>query len=134
MTKVRIDREGNIHRAILHYLAVRLQGCLAVHVPNSLDMGGDPRSKAIAQARAKSLGMMPGFPDLAVFWRGKLLLIEVKAPSGRLSDAQKSCHAALAAQGFPVAVARSVDEAATAIDEWLAHPSNVAVAFRGVVK
>lgn len=56
--------EAAIHKAILAYLRLRFPRGLVVHASNELNLAADARSKAIAQARAKSLGMMPGWPDL----------------------------------------------------------------------
>lgn len=52
-----------------------------------------------------------GAPDLLVFYRGGLFLIEVKTKSGAATIAQE----ATSAQGWPVVTARTVDAALTAI-------------------
>jgi hypothetical protein len=44
--------------------------------------------------------------------------LEVKSATGRLTPSQVEEIALLRADGFPVAVVRSVDEALTAIREW----------------
>jgi hypothetical protein len=73
-------------------------------------------SSAIEGARRKRLGALPGFPDCGVFWRGRLVLLELKrSRGGQLSPAQKALHPRLADAGFPVAVVRSVEEALDAV-------------------
>lgn len=57
-----------------------------------------------------------GFPDIVVFFRGKVLLIEIKdgarAPSARkLRDSQVFMHAEAARCGVKVHVVTNVDEA-----------------------
>lgn len=62
-------------------------------------------------ARRKRLGALPGWPDLGIWWRGILVLIELKREKlGVLSPTQRELHAKLAAADFPVAVCRSVPE------------------------
>ena len=73
-------------------------------------------SSAIEGARRKRLGALPGWPDIGVLWRGRLVLLELKrSRGGQLSPAQKLLHPRLDATGFPVAVVRSVDEALAAV-------------------
>jgi hypothetical protein len=73
-------------------------------------------SSAVEGARRKRLGALPGWPDLGVLWRGKVVLLELKRERGGvLSPAQKALHPKLAAAGFPVAVCHSVVEALDAV-------------------
>ena len=60
------DREGPIHKAILHYLRAQFPSALIFHPANELNLRADPKTKAIAQARAKALGMLPGAPDIVM--------------------------------------------------------------------
>lgn len=106
----RIDREGPIQRAIIQHLRASLPGCVVASVPNSTDVRG--RSAAIAIAKQKRDGLLPGFPDVWCGWRGQVLLIEVKAKGGRTSLAQDDVHARLQANGFDVIVAYSTDDVA----------------------
>jgi hypothetical protein len=71
---------------------------------------------AIEGGRKKRLGCLAGWPDMGVFWRGRLVLLELKrSRGGQLSPAQKALHPRLADAGFPVAVVRSVPEALDAV-------------------
>lgn len=89
-------------RAQLRYVAPAVH-CVAV--PNAAKRG----PKAVRQAKAE--GMRAGFPDMIVFAPGKIGFIEFKRAKGRLTDNQAEWLDRLAAFGFPVTVARSVDDA-----------------------
>jgi hypothetical protein len=69
-------------------------------------------ASAAEGARRKRLGALPGWPDCAVFWNHRLVLLELKRErGGYLSEAQRALHPRLAAAGFPVSVAHTVVEA-----------------------
>lgn len=118
--------EAAIHKAILAYLRLRFPRGLVVHAANELNLAADPRSKAIAQSRAKALGMVPGWPDLMLLigdgsgvpGTGEMLAFEVKRPGGRVSPAQQGVLDALARLGFRAAVVRSVRDVEDCLAEW----------------
>lgn len=60
---------------------------------------------------------VPGVPDLLVGKRGRAMLIEVKSPKGKLSEAQEKWMAAW--RGCPIAVVRTAQEAITAMSAYL---------------
>ena len=67
-------------------------------------------------ARRKRLGALPGFPDMSVWHRSRVVLLELKRERGwALSPAQRALHPRLAAAGFPVAVCHTVPEALAAV-------------------
>ena len=67
-------------------------------------------------ARKKAMGCAAGWPDMGVFWRGRVVLLELKRERGGvLSPAQRDLHPRLAAAGFPVAVVHTVVEALDAV-------------------
>jgi len=69
------------------------------------DMNAGKRSFAAA-AQAKAMGMKAGEPDVRVYASDRrLFLIEIKTPSGRVSDGQDKRHDRLAALGHHVHVA-----------------------------
>lgn len=71
-----------------------------------------PREAALR----KALGLKAGCPDLFFLLRdGKTIMVELKAPGGRLSDAQEEFHANATALGFKVYTVES-SEAGAAID------------------
>ena len=63
-------------------------------------------------------GVIAGCPDVQILYRGHACFLELKAEDGRLSKAQKEIHAALAAAGCRVAVARNAEEVLGALDAW----------------
>lgn len=129
------DREGPIHRAVLDYLRYALPGAWIMHPANELNLGGDRRSNAIAQARAKSLGMAPGAPDILALWHGNLWAFEVKSATGRVSEAQAAVGAHIERMGGRWAVVRSVDDAAACVAAWMGEArQSVAVPMRGSVR
>lgn len=106
--KRRGNPEAAIQRAILDRL--RWHGILCHHSPN------EGKRAAITGKRLKGEGMRPGWPDLACYGQnGEHALLEVKAPKGRLSDAQRECHAELARRGIAVRTVTSQDEAVAAL-------------------
>ncbi len=60
-----------------------------------------------------------GFPDLVLVGNGKLIWIELKAATGRLSEEQKQWQEALEASGQEVHVFRPEDWLSGRIDEVL---------------
>lgn len=110
--------EYEIHLAIYDYLNLTMPGSIIVHVPNQMDIGGSRIGKAIAQKKAKRMGMLPGFPDILIFTEGQGYCLEVKAEGGRLSSVQKDVRDILTNQGIPYAVVRSVDDVRETLAEW----------------
>jgi len=131
--KPRVDREGPIHLACLHCLQWKLPGAAIHHSANELDLGGDPKAKAIAQGKAKARGMRPGWPDIEVIWRGHFWTFEVKSETGRVSPEQRDCGADIIANGGRWAVVRSVDDVKRCIAAWQADGAIVDAPFAGIV-
>jgi VRR-NUC domain-containing protein len=105
--------EQGIQRTVFAHLAVRgVRDCFAFHVPN-----GGWRSRAEA-AIMKGLGVRSGVPDLIAIKAGHAYALELKAPAGRLSEAQRGAHAALCAAGATVAVAYDLDDALARLELW----------------
>lgn len=72
-------------------------------------------ASAAEGARRKRLGALPGWPDIGVFWGGRVALLELKRYRGYRSPAQRELHPRLEAAGFPVAVCHTVVEALDAV-------------------
>lgn len=82
------------------------------HSPNGSKLAGSAKDRAIAGGILKGDGVKAGFPDLLFVWRGGVAFIEVKRPKGAvISPEQKACHARLAELGWPVAIAKSANDA-----------------------
>lgn len=114
----RIDRESPIHRTILSYLRAAMPDAVIHHSPNELNLRGDKVAKAIAQNKAKGLGMRPGWPDLEVFQSGTPYFFEVKAEGNTQTREQKNVQAELQAQGIRYAVVRSIADVRECLSEW----------------
>ena len=118
-----MDREGPIHRAIVAYLFLRLPGAVIHASPNSF---GDLNGPAIGRqvAKAKHNGMLPGWPDIEAFWRGRAMFFEVKAGKAKARENQSQIGAALVANGALWAVVNSVDSVAEKLAEWGCNDAN----------
>lgn len=115
------DAEGPIQRAILAYFRQTLpHGFLIQHTANR------PRSR-VQGGKEKALGAVKGWPDLAIYGPARfgstVWFAEIKAPGGRVSDAQRDVHDRLLGLGFNVRILRSVEDARKAVSDW-GIPSN----------
>lgn len=57
------------------------------------------------------LGTYPGLPDLCAMKKGRFVWIEIKTPTGKLSEAQVAFQARCLEEGMEFYVIKSVDEA-----------------------
>jgi hypothetical protein len=102
-----------------HELHVAVGDALHYLLPNdavftSWDLAN--AKSAVEGARKKRRYCLPGWPDVGIWWRGRVVLLELKrGRGGALSEAQRALHPRLEAAGFPVAVVRSVPEALDAV-------------------
>lgn len=94
---------------------------LVAAVPNQLIR----QSKIGTKARAAREGLVSGFPDLLVIYRGRLMCIEMKSPSraGKaetgLSDNQRQIIADLALRDVETIVSKSFDDVIAAVMSWI---------------
>lgn len=109
----RANPEDQVHRAVLNWIRKVAPQCLAFHPANG---GSRHRLEAI---KLKSLGVVPGVPDLIVFGPGgKAYCLEVKAEKGTLQSTQKAFARKMDELGIGWACVRSIDDARTAFSEW----------------
>lgn len=102
--------EDALHKQIVHYLRHALPASAIIHhSPNENAHGVQWRMKN------KALGTHAGWPDLEIVWRDQLTFIELKTKRGKVSPAQAATHRALAMQGYPVLVWRSLEDA----EDWV---------------
>jgi VRR-NUC domain len=107
------NAEARIQAAIVEWIRVVAPFIMVFAVPN-----GGLRSKPEA-TRMRWTGVLAGVPDLAVVAPGgRIFFIEVKAPGGYLSAAQRAMHGRLVALGTAAATVRPVDEAREALAHW----------------
>jgi hypothetical protein len=102
-------------------IQIAIRDALRWHGIRSQHSANEGRRSAVMGRRLKQEGMRPGWPDLKIWKPGTPPLVgylECKAAKGRISPAQEECIASLRADGFPVEVVRSVDEALAAIRAW----------------
>lgn len=107
-----------------------LSPLLLFSIPNGFN--GDARRGSVMKAEGQRKGCpdlmlaVPAFErtlDEAIANAGKAvshaLFLELKTPTGRLSPEQEAYHEALRAQGYRVAVCRSLDDCVKTITEYL---------------
>ena len=101
---------------------IAIRDALMWHGIRSRHAANDGKRSIASAMRLKRLGMVAGDPDLRIWkpsFEGPLVgFLEVKSATGTLTPAQREEIALLKADGFPVAVVRSVDEALAALREW----------------
>lgn len=73
---------------------------------STIPAGGGGRVRG---AKLKASGYRAGTPDILIVWQGRAHFLELKAKSGRLSPAQKACHAAIERAGARVATVTGLD-------------------------
>ena len=106
--------EFRLHAACKQFLdtALPADACW-FHIPNS------PRNK-VAGAKLKKMGMKAGMPDICIHYRGETLYVELKAPKGRLSPAQKAMQMQLARAGVRVMTeCRSVEALEAYLEQFM---------------
>lgn len=97
--------ESGIQRSIVQYLRAVVPNCVVIAIPN-----GSQRTAKGYPANAVP-GFLPGAPDLVVALSGGgVLWIEVKSPTGRVSENQLLVHGLLHAAGHTCVVVRSVED------------------------
>lgn len=97
--------EEIFQRAVAQYLDLALpEDAVFFHCPN-----GGARSKAAAGI-FKAMGVKAGIPDIIVIYQGQVVAIELKAPGGTLSLAQKAMHEHLTNAGALVYTATRIEE------------------------
>jgi hypothetical protein len=105
--------EQEIQKALFQHLAVRAASTVfAFHPAN-----GGWRSR-VEGAILKGMGVKAGVPDFIAIKGGQCYALELKAPDGRLTPAQRDAHAALAAAGATVATAYGLDDALARLEAW----------------
>ena len=90
-------RESELQRAIVQVLAYA--GWLVIHIPNQSTRG-----------RQRWSGLKPGAPDLVAVRHGRVVFLEVKTESGRVSEKQSEMHDLLRLHGMEVRVVRDADD------------------------
>ena len=106
--------EADLQRAVVGALRFALpKGAILHHCANEVTQPG--LRGATRQAILVGMGVHRGFADLMVLSGGRVLFLELKSPTGRLSPEQAAFRDAVQAQGFGWALVRSLDDALGAL-------------------
>ena len=105
----RTNPEARLHRAVATYLTFALPKD-AVWTTFPAGGGGTVRG-----AQLKARGLLAGWPDVQIIYRGKFYGIELKAAQGRLSPEQRACADAVIMAGGYYETIRSIEE----LQDWL---------------
>jgi hypothetical protein len=115
-----LPTERQAQRTVLEWLDLALPvGSIVQHVANQSAV--DPSLPKHAKARffeeRRKDGVLTGFPDLLILLPGRrVVLVEMKRPGGgRLSKEQKELHPRIRALGFPLPVARTIEDVEAAL-------------------
>ena len=105
--------ESKIQAEIFQYLRL--------HFPIVFMVGNDAPGNSTPQrvARLKAMGLLPGVSDLvAVDNNGKILFIEIKTETGRLSKRQKEFQQKCLDLDLPYVIIRSIEDAINFVGFW----------------
>lgn len=94
--------EHEIQKAIVSLL--KIEHVFHFAVPN-----GEKRDVRVG-ARLKEEGVLPGVADLELVLPGRVIFVEIKTSTGRLSPAQKAFREAVQGLGHSYVVWRSLDD------------------------
>jgi hypothetical protein len=105
--------EQQIQKAVFeHFRRRAVPGVVAWHCPN-----GGFRRKAEAAIFA-GLGVLPGVPDVIAVKGGRAYFLELKKPSGKLTEAQERMLIDLGAAGCQACHAHGLDQALSVLEQW----------------
>ena len=105
--------EQIVHKSVVAHLKARgVPRLVYLHPAN-----GGARS-AVEGAILKSLGVVPGAPDLLLFHDGRSHAIELKADSGRVSESQAEMLRRIDQAGVITAVAIGLNNAIRQLEDW----------------
>lgn len=78
------------------------------HSPNE-NSKGDTITMIKYNTKMKRLGRLNGYPDITIFYKGQVLLIELKSEKGILSPAQKELFKKFYENNWDVHIVRTLD-------------------------
>jgi hypothetical protein len=108
----RRHEEANLQTQVMAFLRWALPpDAVANHAP-----GEGKRTKA-AQAALVRSGYCKGWPDIEIIWRSRAYFIELKAPHGVVSPAQRETHRRLIYAGAEVMLCKSLEQVEAALRE-----------------
>jgi VRR-NUC domain len=105
--------EAAIQRALITHLRWRgVPNSFAFHPAN-----GGWRT-AVEGAILRSMGVVPGVPDIIIIHNGKVFGLELKTDNGRLTDIQRETLETMQRAGANVAVVYGLDQAIAQLEAW----------------
>ncbi len=97
--------EDDFHMAVAAYLDLALPPDA---VWTTIEHGGKRGKREAGRLKAK--GLTPGWPDILVIYRGRVICIELKSAKGVLSASQRALHPRLTLAGALVYTATRIEE------------------------
>jgi hypothetical protein len=123
MTKLKVT-ESALHKSVADLLDwVLLPPALWTTFP----AGWGKLGKATA-GRLHGAGLKAGFPDILIFFNGRVTGIELKTESGRVSKDQNQMFLLLHGAGVPVYICRSADDVIGVLEQQSLPHRNMEVA------
>jgi hypothetical protein len=115
-----IYRESALQTQTATYLSLQHPQVVFIHVPN------EGRRSPQAGARAKRQGVRSGVSDLLIWSpvagrKPHGLALELKSPTGRLTDSQRDWFADMERVGWITATAKEFEAARRIIDDFVKH-------------
>lgn len=117
--------EDQVHLGVVEALVRALPGAVVHHSPNQ--QAWSALDRALAErvvGKLKRMGMVPGFADLIVLWRGMAWCVEVKTETGRQQETQRDFERGCTRNRIPYRIVRSVDDAVAVAKEIRAAERN----------
>lgn len=113
-------RESDIQAQIVALLShhSRRNNFIFFSVPNERDLSASGNRFA-HMAKLKKMGYTPGAPDLVIVKNGQAYFMEVKTPTGHISDNQRWFMSNAASVGAHYAIVRSYEEAIKVLTAWV---------------
>jgi hypothetical protein len=115
--------EFQLHQNCVQYLKLKYENrglCFSHHSPNETISIID-KKVMFQQNKFTLMGRKLGFPDLMILCKGKILFIEFKSLSGKLSENQKEVINSLEKQGFKTYIIRTFEEFKQILDKFLCN-------------
>ena len=114
--------EFHLQKSICELLDVAYPQVVYFSVPNGAVLGWSEAERKRAgreMSKLKVTGLKPGAPDLCVIGPGGVLCgLEVKSPTGTLSESQRAFRHALEGAGGNYLIVRSLDDVRVALAYW----------------
>ncbi len=116
--KVLLQTEHELHIQCVQWFEMQHKKPLLNHQANE-----NPRGSKIQMIcynkKMKSLGTKAGFPDIQILYNEKVLFIEFKSLTGKLTDSQKALFQQFESNGFPVHIIRTFQKFQMLVNDFV---------------